>query len=58
MCDGGEEIETISTENRKNSPISAWCQCGKCSTMPTEKECLCCSEIEAVTSFLSGGKEY
>ena len=57
FSDGGDEIE-MAVGKRRNLPISAWCQCGKCSIMPTEKECLCCQEIDAVTIFLSGGKEY
>ena len=28
-----------------------WCKCGKCCKMPTEKECLCCKEVESVQYF-------
>ena len=28
-----------------------WCKCGNCSIMKTEKECLCCHEVEAVRDF-------
>ena len=34
--------------DRKDCDPSVWCKCRNCSTMKTEKECLCCQEVEAV----------
>ena len=28
-----------------------WCKRGKCCKMPTEKECLCCKDVEWVRYF-------
>ena len=36
---------------RKDFDPSIWCKCTNCSTMKTEKECLCCQEVEAVGDF-------
>lgn len=32
------------TAARPRIDANWWCSCGQCSTMPTEEECLCCSE--------------
>ena len=40
--DEHEEIQLSTTESMK-MPASEWCHCGGCNTMPTERECLCCS---------------
>ena len=32
------------TAARPKIDANWWCSCGQCSTMPTEEECLCCSE--------------
>ena len=37
--------------DRKDCDPSVWCKCGNCFTMKTEKECLCCQEVEAVRDF-------
>ena len=37
--------------DRKDCDPSVWCKCRSCSTMTTEKECLCCQEVEAVRDF-------
>ena len=37
--------------DRKDCDPSVWCKCRNCSTMKTEKECLCCQEVEAVRDF-------
>ena len=36
---------------RKDCDPSVWCNCRNCSTMKTEKECLCCQDVEAVRDF-------
>ena len=36
---------------RKDCDPSAWWMCRNCSTMKTEKECLCYHEVEAVCDF-------
>ena len=37
--------------DRKDCDPSVWCKCRNCSTMKTEKECLCCQEVEVVRDF-------
>ena len=34
--------------DRKDYDPSVWCKCRNCSTKKTEKECLCCQEVEGV----------
>ena len=34
--------------DRKDYDPSVWCKCRNCSTTKTEKECLCCQEVEGV----------
>nr|XP_034335728.1 uncharacterized protein LOC117692315 [Crassostrea gigas] len=44
-----EESESDTEDNpghRRNGTI--WCECGSCEVMPTEAECICCSEIPAI----------
>ena len=36
---------------RKDCDLSVWCKSRNCSTMKTEKECLCYQEVEAVRDF-------
>ena len=36
---------------KKDCDPSVRCRCRNCSTMKTEKECLCCQEVEAVLDF-------
>ena len=36
---------------RKDCDPSVWCKCRNCSTMKTEKEFLCCQEVEAFRDF-------
>ena len=40
---------------KKYCDPSACCKCRDCSTMKTEKECLCCQEVEAVHDFILQG---
>ena len=37
--------------DRKDCDPSVWCKCRNCSTMKTEKECLCCQEVEVIRDF-------
>lgn len=44
-----EESESDTEDNlghRRNGTI--WCECGSCEVMPTEAECICCSEIPVI----------
>ena len=41
--------------DRKDCDASVWCKCRNCSTMKTEKEFLCCQEVEAVRDFILQG---
>ena len=45
--DEGDAIERDMLD-RKDCDPSVWWKCRNCSTMKTEKECLCCQEVEAV----------
>ena len=45
--DEGDAIER-DTLDRKDCDPSVWCKCRNRSIMKTEKECLCCQEVEAV----------
>ena len=48
--DSSDEGDAIEREmlDRKDCYPSVWWKCRNCSTMKTEKECLCCQEGEAV----------
>ena len=48
--DEGDAMEQDMFE-RNNSEPSVWCKCRNCSTIKTEKEYLCCQEVEAVRNF-------
>ena len=45
-----EEIEEkMSTLNRVDmADATQWCKCNSCSTMPVNRECLCCTEIDEI----------
>ena len=45
--DEGDAIERDMLD-RKDCDPSVWWKCRNCSTMKTEKECLCCQEVEVV----------
>ena len=49
--DEKSESETLGRDPRISSDPWKWCKCGKCCKMPTEKECLCCKEVESVRYF-------
>ena len=48
--DEGDAIEGDMLD-RKDCDPSVWCKRRNCSTMKTEKECLCCQEMVAVRNF-------
>lgn len=53
-----EEVEEISSNLRTNLAVSTWCKCGNCTLQPTERECMCCHELESFDSYeLSGTLE-
>ena len=43
-------LETqLSLADRMNlNSVKEWCTCGSCSVMPTNRECLCCREIDDI----------
>lgn len=52
----GEEDEIIVSgffanveKNRRSRPIGDWCSCQNCSTMDTERECICCMESPTIS---------
>ena len=52
--DNGDEKSdsgTMGQDTRKSSDPWIWCKCGKCCKMLTEKEGLCCKEVESVRHF-------
>ena len=51
--DSGEEVEK---ETRLYASASSWCKCGECEEMQTEKECLCCSELDSAHLYQLDGK--
>ena len=48
--DSSDEGDAIERDilDRKDCDPSVWSKCRNCSTMKTEKECLCCQEVELV----------
>ncbi|XP_053307781.1 uncharacterized protein LOC128469989 isoform X2 [Spea bombifrons] len=36
---------------------TAWCSCGGCVALPTDDECVCCTEIKNIEPLLSEGKK-
>ena len=52
------ELETnLTTLNRIQLGVKVWCKCGECKTMPVNRECLCCHEIDDIKfKKLSDGK--
>ncbi|KAK3587054.1 hypothetical protein CHS0354_008082 [Potamilus streckersoni] len=45
--DDEEERQDRLTDN-------SWCNCGHCLVMPTSRECVCCCDVEKVTSVCNG----
>lgn len=51
-----EEEDLPSSEYLRKSFLDGWCKCEKCEVMPTERECVCCQEIDALNHFNLSGK--
>ena len=49
--DEGDDMERDMFDRKDCNP-SVWWKCRNCSTMKTEKECLCCQVVEAVRDFI------
>ena len=47
-----EDSEDISQLFRKNLGVGSWCKCSFCFEMPTEKERVCCHELD-FTSYIN-----
>ena len=45
--DSGDDNEI----DRTDLGTKTWCKCGKCVSMPTTTECLCCHELESAHLF-------
>ena len=43
-----ELIDNCQTEKRKNVEVERWCKCNGCKKMKTNRECLCCVEIDEI----------
>ena len=49
---GSDDIEAVAIDkSRLSQDVQDWCSCGHCQVMPTEKECVCCTEIDAIKYF-------
>ena len=44
--DNGE----ITTEPRNHLDVSTWCKCGQCQNAATEKECICCVDVDEIAT--------
>ena len=64
-----EELEALEREQNDSSRVQKqrreldrrltnlnWCSCGNCVSMPTRKECLCCTEMELLEPFITNLK--
>ena len=41
----GQNLDSL---KRLECSPSVWCKCNCCKTMPVNRECLCCTEIDAI----------
>ena len=48
--------EELVHDMRKAMDLNSWCDCGECAKMATEKECLCCQELNSAQLHELGGK--
>ena len=48
------EVEVVDSGSVERS-VSSWCKCGSCKLMPTERECLCCQDVQALDSLIISG---
>ena len=60
IASGGRSSQSTSVlqevqerKGRKDQAVSSWCQCGKCCTMDTDLESLCCREVDKAAQFLT-----
>jgi len=44
-------LVAISCDERTKKEIKDWCLCKKCTTMKTDKECVCCFEFDNLTKL-------
>ena len=51
-----DTIYADTENNRTATNLHEWCKCGQCKPMPSQKECLCCTEIDEVKYFHLIGK--
>lgn len=51
-----ELIDTCQTQKRRDVEVDRWCKCGLCVKMETNKECLCCVEIDEIKYKKLSGK--
>ena len=54
--DADNEMSQVNKEKRDITNISRWCKCGQCYPMPSQKECLCCHELDHIKFKLLDGK--
>ena len=45
------EVEVVDSGSVERS-VSSWCKCGRCRLIPTERECLCCQDLQALDSLI------
>ena len=46
-----EQISSSKHEERVNQQVDKWCTCGNCVAMLTNKESLCCQDIDSLSYF-------
>ena len=51
---GYEDAPILSRLDRDS--VSEWCECDNCINMPSETECVCCQEIDAIKCFRLNGE--
>ena len=51
VFDDREEAEEVLVNKRVATNISEWCHCGNCKPMTSEKENVCCTDIDAIKYF-------
>jgi len=51
FADGVDELIGVLKEIRVGTVVQNWCNCFGCKEMETEKECLCCKELEELKAF-------
>ena len=54
--DDVSDEEELVHDMRKAMDVNSWCDCGECAKMATEKECLCCQELNSAQLHELGGK--